>query len=50
MKKKIFKIQDVTHSPRDWEDFWYSPEKYGTWTQNTENVKDIDTCESKESL
>jgi|TARA_R100000027_G_scaffold1799_1_gene1969 hypothetical protein len=24
-------IQDVTNSPKDWEDFWYSPEKYGSW-------------------
>ena len=24
-------IKDVTNSPEDWEDFWYSPEKFGTW-------------------
>ena len=24
-------IKDVTNSPKDWEDFWYSPEKYGSW-------------------
>tara|TARA_A100001234_G_scaffold216040_1_gene221516 strand:- start:359 stop:511 length:153 start_codon:yes stop_codon:yes gene_type:complete len=24
-------IKDVTNSPKDWEDFWYSPEKFGTW-------------------
>ena len=24
-------IKDVTHSPKDWEDFWYSPEKFGGW-------------------
>ena len=24
-------IEDVTNSPRDWEDFWYSPETYGAW-------------------
>ena len=24
-------IKDVTDSPRDWEDFWNSPEKFGTW-------------------
>ena len=24
-------IKDVTNSPKDWEDFWYSPEKYGDW-------------------
>ena len=24
-------IQDVTNSPKDWEDFWYSPEKFGVW-------------------
>ena len=26
-------IKDVTNSPKDWEDFWHSPEKYGTWQQ-----------------
>ena len=26
-------IKDVTNSPKDWEDFWHSPEKYGTWEQ-----------------
>ena len=24
-------IRDVTNSPKDWEDFWYSPEAQGTW-------------------
>ena len=24
-------IKDVTNSPKDWEDFWYSPEKFGVW-------------------
>ena len=24
-------IKDVTNSPKDWEDFWYSPEKFGRW-------------------
>ena len=24
-------IEDVTNSPEDWEDFWHSPEKFGTW-------------------
>ena len=24
-------IKDVTNSPKDWEDFWYSPEKFGSW-------------------
>ena len=24
-------IKDVTNSPKDWEDFWYSPETHGTW-------------------
>ena len=24
-------IEDVTNSPRDWEDFWYSPEAHGAW-------------------
>jgi hypothetical protein len=28
-------IEDVTNSPKDWEDFWHSPEKYGTWQQQT---------------
>ena len=31
-------IEDVTNSPEDWEDFWHSPEKYGTWeTTNDKN-------------
>ena len=31
-------IEDVTNSPKDWEDFWHSPEKYGTWeTTNDKN-------------
>ena len=31
-------IEDVTNSPKDWEDFWHSPEKYGTWeTSNDKN-------------
>ena len=35
-------IEDVTNSPKDWEDFWYSPEKYGTWdTTNDEKGDDI---------
>ena len=25
-------IEDKTNSPRDWEDFWFSPEKTGSWT------------------
>lgn len=24
-------IEDVTKSAKDWEDFWHSPEKYGSW-------------------
>ena len=40
-------IQDVTNSPKDWEDFWYSPEKYGSWEYyNSESegrdVREID--------
>ena len=23
--------KDVTNSPKDWEDFWHSPEKFGNW-------------------
>ena len=35
-------IEDVTNSPKDWEDFWHSPEKYGTWdTTNDEKGDDI---------
>ena len=25
-------IEDKTNSPRAWEDFWFSPEKTGSWT------------------
>jgi len=25
-------VEDVTHSAKDWEDFWYAPEKMGTWS------------------
>ena len=25
-------VEDVTHSAKDWEDFWYAPEKTGTWS------------------
>ena len=40
-------IEDVTNSPKDWEDFWYSPEKYGSWEYyNSESegrdVREID--------
>jgi len=28
-------IRDVTDSPKDWEDFWYSPEAQGTWGSDT---------------
>ena len=34
-------IEDVTNSPKDWEDFWHSPEKYGTW-DNTNDAKGDD--------
>ena len=35
-------IEDVTNSPKDWEDFWHSPEKYGTWdTTDDEKGDDI---------
>ena len=32
---KIECIRDVTDSPKDWEDFWYSPEAQGTWGSDT---------------
>ena len=41
-------IEDVTNSPRDWEDFWYAPEKFGVWypedfvVDSKENIKFID--------
>ena len=28
-------IEDKTNSPRDWEDFWFSPEKTGSWNIGT---------------
>ena len=36
-------------TPQDWEDFWYAPEKFGTWypedfsSDPKENVKSIDS-------
>ena len=47
--RKMSNVQDVTNSPRDWEDFWYAPEKFGVWypedfiTDPKENLKFIDT-------
>ena len=40
-------IEDVTNSPRDWEDFWYSPEAYGTWDSSEfERIwKEMDSIE-----
>ena len=34
-------IKDVTDSPRDWEDFWNSPEKFGTWEVMLEEEEKI---------
>ena len=34
-------ITDVTDSPEDWEDFWHSPEKFGTW--ETKKSKDVNS-------
>ena len=37
--------------PQDWEDFWYSPEKFGTWypedilSNPEENIKSISNTE-----
>ena len=31
-------IEDVTNSPKDWEDFWHSPEKYGTWDTTSDDI------------
>ena len=31
-------IEDVTNSPEDWEDFWHSPEKYGTWDTTSDDI------------
>lgn len=39
-------ITDVTDSPEDWEDFWQSPEKYGTW----ESKKPKDTSSYVEDV
>ena len=39
---KIIIKYDETNQPEDWEDFWHSPEKYGTWdTTNDEKGDDI---------
>ena len=34
-------IEDVTNSPKDWEDFWNSPEKYGTWEVQPDEEKEV---------
>ena len=38
--------KDVTNSPKDWEDFWHSPEKSGNWghsmTEQSPNKKDLE--------
>jgi hypothetical protein len=31
-QRAMSNIQDATNSQKDWEDFWYSPEKNGSWT------------------
>ena len=36
-------IEDVTNSPKDWEDFWNSPEKYGTWQTEQGGKHQIDS-------
>ena len=38
-------MKNITEAtPKDWEDFWYSPEKFGTWEYyNSESEgKDVD--------
>ena len=38
-------------TPQDWEDFWYSPEKFGSWypkdtlSNPKENIKSISNSE-----
>ena len=34
-------IEDVTNSPKDWEDFWNSPEKYGTWEVQPDEEQEV---------
>ena len=34
-------IEDVTNSPKDWEDFWYSPEKYGLGSITIQKAKGV---------
>lgn len=34
-------IETVTNSPKDWEDFWYSPEKFGAWYPEDKEGDDI---------
>ena len=33
-QRAMSNIQDATNSQKDWEDFWYSPEKNGSWTSH----------------
>jgi len=39
------RIEDVTDSPKDWEDFWYSPEKSGTWDYSKEQKREFELKE-----
>ena len=35
----ILMNEDVTNSPKDWEDFWNSPETYDEWRLLTKDLK-----------
>ena len=40
-------IEDKTNSSRDWEDFWHSPEKTGSWsigTTSPQETLDVARC------
>lgn len=47
--RKMSNTKDVTDSSQDWEDFWYSPEKFGVWYPEDfiddpkENIKFLDS-------
>tara|TARA_Y100000022_G_scaffold16758_1_gene12849 strand:- start:1120 stop:1368 length:249 start_codon:yes stop_codon:yes gene_type:complete len=38
-------IQDVTNSPEDWQDFWYAPEEYGSWSYYNSESEGLDIPE-----
>jgi|TARA_B100002019_G_scaffold275374_1_gene273206 hypothetical protein len=38
-------ISDVTDSIHDWQDFWYAPEEYGSWSYYNSESEGLDIPE-----